>query len=415
MWAGIKREIHLFLDATEKGNEKFYLVLFTLFVISHVVLLMGWKSSLNSNVWQMHHILFAIVMWGSAVYLFSVLADWRKAWNRTGEMIVIGVIVFMITAAISRIVTTDSYTLVMGLFFCLMAAGKNYKRLLLTLLILFVATILFGLLGMQIGITVDAMKPNRLIGGHSLGIIYPNHWGSFAFAILILIWYLFLQNRRILSFIIFWGTAVFMYKYITCYTIAGMAILFPVLGLAAELLQQKKAETVSSDKKALSIIVISLPFIFMAVMLILCWQMDWIHDTFYETPLRSFAMRFVEGGYSLMRNGVSLFGHPFEQWDASLVSYSNEIELIVDSAYICYLIIRGIVAMILTLGWISFAHYRCLKKNDYRLIVISFFMLLFSMMERPGLDAWFNFVMLYPLTSLTTDKGMSESDLGITQ
>ena len=410
MWAGTKNEVLSFFVAITNANEKLYFILFSLFTLSHTVLLMGWKASLNSTAWHIHHLLFAVVMWGGAVYLYSVLADWRKAWNRKGEMIIIGVIVFVITGLISKVVTSDSYTLVMGFFFCLMAGGKNYKKLLLTLLFLFVATISIGLVGMVIGITVDAVKPNRSFGGHSFGILYPNQWGSFAFAIIILIWYLYLQNKRVLSCLVFWGSSIFMYKYITCYTIAVMAILFPFIGIGAELLQQRKEASFSHDNIVLKTLIISLPFVFMGVMLVLCWRMDWIHDTFYDTPLRSFAMRFVEGGYSLERNGVSLFGHPFKQWDASLVSYANEIELIVDSGFICYLIIRGIVAMILTLGWISLAHFRCLKNRDYRLITISIFMLLFSMMERSGLDAWFNFVMLYPLASLSqTERNRPEN------
>ena len=115
-------------------------------------------------------------------------------------------------------------------------------------------------------------------------------------------------------------------------------------------------------------------------------------------------MRFVEGGYALKLNGVSLFGHPFRPFDSSVVGYSKEIEMIVDSAFICYLIIRGIIAMGMTLGWLCLAHRRCLKEKDYRLLAISVFMLLLSTMERPGLDAWYNFVFLYPLASLSSKE-----------
>ena len=399
----IKKETIIFLDASKQSNECLYLVLFGLFVTSHMVLLMGWKSSLNTLAWQVHHVLFASVMWGSAIYLFSVLAAWRTAWYRTGEMILIGLAVFVATGLISKILTSDSYTFIMGLFFCLMGSEKRYKMILHTVLALFVFAIMFGLVGMKIGITVDTVKPFRTFGGHSLGIIYPNHWGSFAFVILVLAWYLFLQNRRVITVILFWSVAVFMFKFITCYTIAGIAFLFPIVSIIAELFQ-KREDSFTDNKKILRVIIVTLPFIIFCIMLILCWQMDWIHDTFYKTPLRSFAMRFVEGGYSIRRNGISLFGHPFKQWDKDMVSYSTEIELIVDSAFVCYLIIRGLVAMILTLSWISFTHYKCMKNKDYRLIVISMFMLLFSMMERLGLDAWFNFVMLYPLAALSKKR-----------
>ena len=342
-------------------------------------------------------------MWGSAIYLFTIIAEWRDAWKRTGELILIGCFLFALTGIISRVVTTDSYAFTMGSFFCIMACGKNYKKILYCFLILLSTSLLIGLLGLKIGITFDAAKPNREFGGHSLGILYPNNWGFIVFAILVIVWYLFLKRRNLINLILFWGTTVFMVKYITCYTIAAMAFVFPLFAIGAEWIQKKESGGERSKNRIIRGIIIALPFFFLFGMLFLCWQMDWVYNFFYKfygTSLRSFAMRFVEGGYALKLNGVPLFGHPFRPFDSSVVDYSNEIEMIVDSAFICYLIIRGIIAVVVTLGWISLAHNKCLRENDYRLLVISLFMLLLSTMERPGLDAWYNFVLLYPLASL---------------
>ena len=404
MLARLKKEGLDFLEAIRKGNDTFFFLLLCLFITSNVVVLINWRRDLFSYAWKAHFLMFAAVMWGSAIYLFSIILEWRDAWKRTGEIIAIGAAVFIVTGIVSKTVTTDSYAFVMGAYFCLMACGKKYKKIFYCFLFIIVAALLIGWIGLRIHITLDAVKPRRAYGGHSLGILYPNDWGYFVFNVMLIIWYMFLRQKKIITLVFFWGISVFMYKYITCLTIAGMAFLFPVVGIIAELIQSKLQEREKKHFKAMKTIVIALPFIFLGLMLLGCWRMDWIHTTFYDTPLESMAMRFVEGGYSLMNNGVTLFGQPFRQWNQSLVDYSQEIEMIVDSALICYLIIRGIIPMIMTLGWLSFAHNRCLRKKDYRLLAISTFMLLFSMMERPGLDAWYNFVLLYPLASLNDQE-----------
>ena len=392
------------LDKINAANAVFFFVLLHLYIISNIMYMIGWQKDLLNVIWRIHQVLFAAVMWGGAIYLFVILVEWRNVWNDTKQLILIGIIVYALTGIISKIVTTDSYAFIMGVYFCLMASGKNYIKILYCFLLLLIGTLLFGAAGLKLGITFDAAKPERVFGGHSLGILYPNNWGFLVFAVLIILWYMFLKGKKLLTLVAFWTMAVFMYKYITCMTIAIMAVLFPVFGILAEAVQErviKKSEAVMSRDNVYSRLfqgfIIALPFVFFSVMMFFCWKMDWVHDTFYNTPVHTMAMRFVEGGYSLRLNGVTLFGQPFQQWNQSLIEYANEIEMIVDSAFVCYLIIRGVVAMFLTLGWIAFAHHRCLQRKDYRLIVISSFMLLFSMMERPGLDAWYNFVLLYPL------------------
>lgn len=65
------------------------------------------------------------------------------------------------------------------------------------------------------------------------------------------------------------------------------------------------------------------------------------------------------------------------------------------SSYAAYIIMRGLLWMAYTLAWLCLAHWKALKKRDYGIILLSTVILLFAMMERPGLDLWFNFVLLY--------------------
>lgn len=403
-----KLEIELFFQEVRKSNEMFFYFLFTLFVISNMIYMIGWIAPLTRVVRMAHIAMFTIVMWGSAIYLFLIIADMRNSWKRTGELIVIGVTVFIITGIISKVVTSDSYAAVMGIYFCLMVKGKNYKKTLYIMLSVLLLALLIGLIGLPLGITFDAAKPNRIYGGHSLGILYPNNWGFLMFAVMMIAWYLWLKSKRFATLLLFWAMSLFMYKYITCLTIAGLTFIFPVLAAVSEVAQEKNRKRTVYKRGFLYWIIVLMPFLVIGAMLLLCSQMDFIHDHFYGTPLESLAMRFVEGGYSLKLNGVGILGRPFKQWEKGIVDYQERIEMIIDSAFIAYLILRGILWMIVTLFWLSFAHIKAIKRMDYHIITISVACLIFSMMERPGLDVWYNFVLLYPLAALT-EQGNNQS------
>ena len=394
-----KTNLHSLMVQIASSSKKAYYAILFLYMVSNLIYMIGWELPLHDFVWNSHVALFSVVMWSSAIYIIVILAVWKDNWKSTIKVIIICISLFGLTVCLSRIMTRDSYAWIVGVLLCILVYGKNYRQILYSFLLLLLITLTVGLVGLYCGFTFDAKKPYRVYGGHSLGILYPNNWGFLVFAVLVIIWYLFLRRKKLVSLALFWIVAVFMFKYITCNTIAALALVFPIFASAAEFLQDHTS--ISSTKKAHRTIIyhaiVLLPFIVFGIMMLLCWKMDWVHEHFYKTPLESAAMRFVEGGYAIRLNGLSLFGQPFKQWDASITDYARDIEMKIDSAFTHYLVIRGVLWMIWILTWIAYAHYLCLKRRDYRLIVISFFFLVFSMMERPGLDVWYNFVLLYPL------------------
>lgn len=402
-----KNQIESFLKAVEKSSEPVFLSLFCLFVISELIYTLGWKTEFLGPVWNVYVVLYTVVLWGSAFFLLLIISDWRNLWRRTGLLFLAIAIIVCITVILGNVLTPYMYSFIMGAYFSVMIYGKKYRIILYCLLSFMIVAVLIGYIGLSLGFTVDAVKPDRAYGGHSLGMLYPNEWGLMIFGILLLIWYLFLQNKKIITCIIFWTAAVFMYKYITCQTTAAMSIIFPIIVAVAEVSQEKKKNSTEDNNSRLRnvfrYIIILLPFIFFAIMLLLCWQIDWVHETFYDTPLESFAMRFVEGGYALRLNGVSFLGTELKQMSGGIVDYLYDIDMKIDSAYIAYMLLRGLPSVIITLLWICVAHFRCLKNIDYRLLIISCFMLLYCTMERPGFDVWYNFVLLYPLASIVPE------------
>ena len=61
--------------------------------------------------------------------------------------------------------------------------------------------------------------------------------------------------------------------------------------------------------------------------------------------------------------------------------------------------------MTYTLAWLCVGMWKALKKRDFAIPFLSVIILVFAMVERPGLEMWFNFIMLYPLAKVVSKEG----------
>ena len=66
-----------FLNAIANASEKAYLVLFSLYVVIFFWLKIAFVSDLPEYVDKFHYALLGIVMWGTALYLFFIIAAWK--------------------------------------------------------------------------------------------------------------------------------------------------------------------------------------------------------------------------------------------------------------------------------------------------------------------------------------------------
>ena len=403
----IKESVISFFIQIGKGSETIFLILFSLYTFTFLFRRIGWELQVLDTVTNIRYGLLSLVVWGSAIYFFYLLSEWKQLWKNTVMLIITGLAVLLVAAVFSQKMTIESFAAIPGFFFCFLIYKKDYIKVLKVILCILVFVLVFAWVGTFIGITVDVSKTGREYGGRSFGIIYPNTWGAIVLSALMLLWYLYIHYKPIYSVLLFWSMAVFMWVIVDCRTSAILCAAFPMLSIPAEFMERKS----NGKEKAIGqLLWATMPFIVFGITLILCWKMEWVKDTFYGTKLKTMAMRFVESGYSLRRNGFSLFGHPFADFDPDVVDSSIKITQIMDSAYISDLILRGTLWMTACLSWLSFAHWRCLKNRDFRLLIISFIFLILATMERPALDAWFNYVCLYPLAAeIKTSKSGTSS------
>ena len=402
---GIKHEGISFFQAVGRTNEIAYIVLLTLYVGLFFFLKIQWIEEAETVVDTIRYGTLSIIMWGSALYLAYVIAEWKNLWKKTFILILVAAVLLVGTYFFTKKMSTNLYGVVMDAFFCILAYKKDFKKMLKGMLITLVIVLVFARIGMILGITVDVGKPETSTPGHGLGINYPNTWGFLAFLALIIIWYLYLRFKPVITFVVFWAVSAFMYSYITCRTIAGLTLIFPIAALLIDLLEKRmdrKAKEGTFKKiKPLEWIITAIPFLAWAFMMANSMAVDWWYQ-FYHGPLRNLAWRFLMGGLYFKKYGLPLIGNPYRSNEYTFMNVQGEfIKVgILDSSFAAYMIMRGLIWLIYTLLWLCVAHRKALKKRDYAIILIETVFLGFAMIERPGLEMWYNFILVYPLAKV---------------
>ena len=396
--ARVKAEGKSFFDTVGRSSELAYLALLTMYVISHLILKVEWSAGVSAGIGSFRQALLFLVRWGAVAYLFYTIAEWKALWGKWLALIPIGVALAAAAFWFGRVMSTNSFGVVFDVFFCLMAAGKDYKRILRCILWPTLVMLAVALIGIFVGFTLDMQKPENISPGHSLGINYPNTWGYIAFLAMLILWYLRLRNKPLLTFLFFWGVTVFMYFYISCRTIAVLAVVFPVFAFIVDWIE-RRADQSSTRVGWFGWIVTALPFLAFAFMMYVSMQYKWVHKYLYPTALLTFAMRFVQGGLYFKTYGLPVFGNPYrsDQYTFVMVNGTFEKVGILDSSFAAYIIMRGMFWLAYTLSWLSFAIWRALRRRDYAIPFLTAIILVFAMMERPGLEMWYCFILLYPL------------------
>ena len=141
-------------------------------------------------------------------------------------------------------------------------------------------------------------------------------------------------------------------------------------------------------------------------MMINSMAVDWWYK-YYHGKLRNLAWRFIQGGLYFRTYGLPIVGNPYRSNQYTYVNVQGEfIKVgILDSSFAAYMIMRGMLWLAYTLLWLCVALWKAIKKRDYAIILLEIILLGFAMMERPGLEVWYNFVLLYPLAKVAEKVG----------
>ena len=392
-------------EATKNYPIILYQIILTLFIFTFYLRRINWIPSWTAPILRVWTVIFSSVLWSAALSLFYIIASGLNLWKKPIWLILLGVALGGLTVLGANKLSVNAYSIVMDIILCLLAYGKNYRRILHCYLIVSAGTLIMGALLMLVGLAPDKGKPDNPSPGHGFGIIYPNDWGYMAFLALIVIWYLWLRRKAVITFVLFWGMTVFLYFVISCRTISLLTAAFPVLALVAELLE-KRAGKSGKRRTGLAILFGAIPFLAFLASLLLAWKMEWVHKMFYYTPLHTMAMRFVQGGLAIRHFGFPFIGHIMylDTEVAAMLNGHKEVLYVMDNAYLSYVIMRGVLWMAGCLSWLAIANVKAWKRRDIRLLYLSAILAVFAMMEWAGLNAWFNFILLYPLALVAGAK-----------
>ena len=382
-----------FCEEIRSSSETVFFAL----LILHMCVFFEGKINWSANERVMNifgQILLMGTMLASAAFLIYIIIRWKYPWNAKVFFLIPIAALLVLLLVFNFKGDKNWYIAFMDLYFCLMAYGKNYKKILRCYMWVAVGCLIVAVVGLPIGLTQERSKMDAAYN-LSFGIVYPNTWGQIVFLVMIVFWYLFLQGKKLITFIVFWGMGIFMYLVPQCKTITLFAIVFPIMALFV-----KNGRSVKNG--FLKTIWTAFPFICFAITMILCWQMDWVKKYTYGNALLSFGMRFVQGGIAFQHYGFPLISHTLPN-DPSIVAVVNgeaEVLYVVDNAFVTYGLFLGAIWMLWALCWLTYANWRGLKNRDNALVLLSGFMMAFALMERPGLVASYNFMFLYPLASV---------------
>ena len=435
LWTTVKEGFRSFADTVKSGPDYLYFILVICYVVSEYAERIYWTNDLFPV--KQINIFDYLVLFGSGAYLCYKAAMWKKMREKPLLLLPVILAVGLLSCLFLLYLDKDwnhrkvTYTIVIDIFLCLMAYGKDYKKLLRYIVFVPIATLVIAGLGLLVGLTQEFTKMGQADSTRSLGIIYPNTWGYIAFQALLLLWYLYLKKKPLLTFPLFWITGVFMYFVIGCRTIAVLSMAFPPVSVLMEWMEKRERKP-GKKPGLIAWIAIALPVLCYAVSIGLSLEKEWVAMTFYpsklhpDAPLHSTAMRFVQGGLALDVFGFPLFGRPMTLPHIYTAKLANDVTrtfvnvgdsivyldlldpvtgsviehlYVMDNAYVSFTITKGILWIACALAWLTFAQWKGWKNKDYSILLIGSFMLVFAVMECPGMEVWYNFVLLYPLAS----------------
>lgn len=436
-------------DTVSNRNELYFQILFAFYVAFNFFLKIKWND--NVDVDFLRIAFTEIIMLGAAIYLVYAFGAWKDLIdNYLWALFLVGVALMVAAGYLSTKLSTNSFGVIFDMYFCLMIIGKDYKKILRNTMWIGIVTLAFCFVGMLAGITIDVIKPdNNPEPGHSLGTVYPNTWGYLCFLILLIVWYLYLRRKsfkeKIITFAAFWGASAFMYFYICCHTIAILTVPFPVFAVFIDWLEKRADEKAERELKTqipgqekkkikddnnhsdssisdhsevkkkrnylkfiIQWLVTAIPYISLAFVIYVSNHYAWVHKHFYARhATRNLARRFMQGGMYFAVYGIPLVGNPYDSRNYAYVDVNGEFFQvgILDSSFASYIIMRGLLWILLCMLWLSIANWKALKKRDYAIPLISLFIIGYAMMERPGLELWYNFILLYPLAKVVSKPG----------
>lgn len=234
-------------------------------------------------------------------------------------------------------------------------------------------TLLFYIVFLCVGLAVGWVNNLTLSFEYAasvptFGMSHPNLIALVLFSVFILIWYLWLADRPLLTLAIFWIAAGGIWYLTRCRTILLVMGVFPVLYLIARYLLKK------GNTKVFRLL-ICFP-VFFAMLSVVC--MYWLPTQSLFSTNGNFFLRFSFPWKAVNQYGLSLFGGA-PQAD------------IIDNVFLHILVYYGIVPFILITGLLTWVAYRYWENRQFNELFLLTIFIVYSFMENAMIHMPFGF------------------------
>ena len=283
-------------------------------------------------------------------------------------------------------------------FLILGAAGRDYRKVLRTFLVVFALGFAVAVGGLFLGYSYEHLKWQDYGKGFALGYSNANNMSRFVLWMAMLLWLLRLHKNKAATAILFGAVFLLAAFLARCRTVAVMAVLIPLMTWGAEWLYFRQ-RLPDAGKKLLSALVIATPFLMLLLSLALSYAViPWV-PRFRHTAFWNLLVRFVQNNIALQEYGIHLTGRNVDFLGnvVRIINGERMALLILDNAYVPWLIRNGLIRMALLLSLLSLALYKAVRQRDLPLLAAFVGILIYGLMEPAALQVQYNFAFLYLL------------------
>lgn len=434
---GKSKESRPLLDFYAAESPIVFYIMLGLFVVSNMLLVVNFDEPVAEKVLTARLAINAALLILCTMYIAFILLIWKL--TPVNIVIAVGLISIVGFGWNYFGKTNELFCTIIASLLAVLAYQRNYRIILKIVLVCHAVTMFIGAIGLPLGFTKLAYKVLTTDNGFSMGLIYPNHVGRMAFLIFMIAWYLWWQNKPVLTTLVaiagFWA----MWRYVNCRTIAVFFLAFLICCWILWFVQQterskvenneadghieEKSKTGDSnagdpkieDPKRVSSVTaatiacqfvsaafVGLPFLCMLFTYIMGRHRVFFLDHWhFGQGIYALWMRFISAGILFKVYGFPLFGRDILSENAPIEFINGHLYMadIVDNAYVYYLIAIGGIALIICMSWLSFGCYRAIRNRDYAFVLMFMFMCGYGIIEIVFFQFEHNFLYYYPLTA----------------
>ena len=294
---------------------------------------------------------------------------------------------------------------IINIFLILAARGRRYDLILRVYLGVFAACVLLGLVGLAAGFTYEHYKWQLYGKGYALGYSNANNLSRILLWSAGLLWLLRWRDRDLAAVLCFGAVAVAAAFLTLCRTVAVMAVLIPALLILTHHWKPWNAWGRRSLRAA-GICVTAAPFLMLLLSLALSFAVIPLIPYFRSSAVWNLLVRFVQNNIALQEYGVHLTGRNIDfLGNVSRTFNGEEMRLLIlDNAYVPWLIRNGLIRTVLLLGLLSASVGKCVRRRNRPLLILFLSILLYGLMEPAAVQVQYNFAFLYLLAADETDR-----------